>query len=382
MRRRPSLVLPGDEKNKAGEKAFSGKQLSPRCSLSDVDLKKVAQDLSVNFAFKSREPPQIKLVGENPPEILKFCSFFSEIDIRIAAVKEAEIIDLFLAVKFAPFEFFIRESVAVTALFLQDREVLFFDSDFLSNLSKKCLFRCFIFINASLRKLPCSFFSAAFTDQDTRILLDKDGGDVGTVDWHAQANVLLPRSVATIKVSMAKVPSRRYVFRWLLGIVACWTLGVQAVRFFDVEGQVHRKQEVFIEAFKGRDWKDLAGMVSLRYSDRWELDAKEMVKVLKWLRSHFLFLDIEISESAELVLDETGEQAFAVLRHGMRIEGRGSPVAQEAMARTSALVEPFVFRWKKEGVWPGSWRLLSIDQGELRVSPEEIEMVLNTKEFY
>ena len=200
------------KKNKAGEKAFSGKQLSPRCSLSDVDLKKVAQDLSVNFAFKSREPPQIKLVGENPPEILKFCSFFSEIDIRIAAVKEAEIIDLFLAVKFAPFEFFIRESVAVTALFLQDREVLFFDSDFLSNLSKKCLFRCFIFINASLRKLPCSFFSAAFTDQDTRILLDKDGGDVGTVDWHAQANVLLPRSVATIKVSMAKVPSRRYVF--------------------------------------------------------------------------------------------------------------------------------------------------------------------------
>ncbi len=93
-----------------------------------------------------------------------------------------------------------------------------------------------------------------------------------------------------------------------------------------------------------------------------------------------------MEEPGQLVFERpaAGGQAgqVALVRHVLRFDGVGGAVAEEAKARANALVGPFAFRWEKAGFWPGSWRLLSVDHADLRVSSEEIRKVLDWEESY
>lgn len=173
------------------------------------------------------------------------------------------------------------------------------------------------------------------------------------------------------------------------GLLIVAVVVVQMIaRLVDVEGQVLRAQERLIEAVEGREWRDLEKLLAASYADRWGLDAGEVKKALMCLRQQFLLVDILIVAPVDIAFEPSpgaGTEVVnrdAVVRHVVRIDGRGGPFCQEVMARVNALAGPFEFRWEKTGFWPNSWRLVAIDHGALQVSPEEIERVLDWEESY
>lgn len=111
-----------------------------------------------------------------------------------------------------------------------------------------------------------------------------------------------------------------------------------------------------------RDWPEVSAMMSPDYRDVWNADRTEATDQARELFSHFFALQITVLEP--LRIGQGGDDWTA--QGPVGIFGSGTPVAYAVMDEVREAGGPFTFRWRKNGVWPWQWSLVSCEHGGLQ----------------
>lgn len=140
-----------------------------------------------------------------------------------------------------------------------------------------------------------------------------------------------------------------------LVVVAC-ILEFQPVR--RVDAAFHG----FLQKVEKRKWAAVEKRIAADYRDRWGFHRASLLESLPQGFRHFYVLEIK-AESPQI--DIQGKVATVKCR--IRMDGRGTAIADEILNRVQGLKEPFVFTYRKQSWKPWDWKLESVDQPELAV---------------
>ena len=149
--------------------------------------------------------------------------------------------------------------------------------------------------------------------------------------------------------------------RVLLTAIVTILAVVGFMRFASPERQIEKKQATLIRGIEQRKRSKVEKLIADNYSDRWGFDREDAITAFLDAGSQFVMLGITELDPRH----EFGED-MATVTTRLKIDGTGSsPVANLIIRRTNQLKAPFVFEWKKQSWWPGSWRLTKIDNPDL-----------------
>ncbi len=153
----------------------------------------------------------------------------------------------------------------------------------------------------------------------------------------------------------------------LIVALAAIVTGAIVIRSTSPAQQIEKKQAALLEGIAKRSRSKVEKLIATDYRDRWQFDKQDAVTAFLDLGSQFMVLAVQsIDPKTELADD--GKNAIVTAR--LQIAGSGSPVAQMIITRSNKLNEPFVFHWQKQSWWPGSWRLVEIDNPDL---PDDLD---------
>ena len=139
-------------------------------------------------------------------------------------------------------------------------------------------------------------------------------------------------------------------------VIGLLVMAIVGARHYAPERTVARKQAALLEAIEKRSGSRLRTLLARDYLDQWEFDREDAATALLDVGSQFLILAVKpIDSRTEIVRGEATVTAM------VRVSGSGGPIAQTVIRRANRLEEPFVFTWRKQGFWPGSWRLERIE---------------------
>ncbi|HUG10141.1 MAG TPA: hypothetical protein VMM36_03965 [Opitutaceae bacterium] len=155
-----------------------------------------------------------------------------------------------------------------------------------------------------------------------------------------------------------RLPRWFYAFMFAAGIA----LGAWRVYAWAPERYVPAKFDAFIERVEANRWSMAGWIVATEYSDRWGYDKESLVGSGRSLFRHFQW--VELRRGAETWTFAPGSATVTVT---LELRGEGTQLA--TMARDTALTatEPFTFTFRKTGAMPWSWKIVSIDQPQLRI---------------
>jgi hypothetical protein len=126
--------------------------------------------------------------------------------------------------------------------------------------------------------------------------------------------------------------------------------------------QLELKQEGFIKALEKHNGKKLLPYLATDYMDQWEFDRDDAVLAVSDVGSHFMILTVSAFD-----VDYRVEGRQAVVKSKLQLSGSGSPVANEVIRVVNRQPKAFVFTWKRQSFWPGSWRVVRIEHPGLPV---------------
>lgn len=153
--------------------------------------------------------------------------------------------------------------------------------------------------------------------------------------------------------------------RILLVSVAIVLAVIGFMRFAAPERQIEKKQATLIRGIEQRKRSKVEKLIADNYSDRWGFDKSDAVTAFLDIGSQFVMLGITEIDPEHKIADDT-----ATVTTHLKIDGTGSPVANLVIRRNNQLKTPYVFEWKKQSWWPGSWRLVKVDNEDL---PENLD---------
>ncbi len=124
--------------------------------------------------------------------------------------------------------------------------------------------------------------------------------------------------------------------------------------------QLQWRQEAFLKAVEDRKPRRIDDLVASDYEDQWGLDRDGLIRACDDFRRYFLSMTLEPVD-AEIFIEE-GQGIYRA-----RIRLQGSPVGPGSLIRTEAnrLQTPFVFTWKRSGLFPWQWLLWRVENEEL-----------------
>ena len=126
------------------------------------------------------------------------------------------------------------------------------------------------------------------------------------------------------------------------------------------ERQVLRAFENLIHQVENRKWDKVQSALSPHYLDQWGLSGEEMIHLAS--EGFRQFFTVEITPDTP-VIQVNGKTA--VVKVHLQLRGRGTALAEAAIARANELHEPFVLTWRRESSQPWDWRLASVSQSEI-----------------
>lgn len=150
---------------------------------------------------------------------------------------------------------------------------------------------------------------------------------------------------------------KRIVIALVAGVLA---LGLFFAWWLQPERQVRRHTAALLGAVERRNWDRFGSMLADTYSDRWGHDKTNVIENLDRVFSQFIFLTVEHEITA---LDVGDTRASTTTR--VKMSGQGGAVAQFVISKVNGLSEPFVFVWQKQGKYPWSWQLTSVEHPSL-----------------
>lgn len=151
----------------------------------------------------------------------------------------------------------------------------------------------------------------------------------------------------------------RLIAAGLLALAGACYFVIQYARWSGAAG-AGRAHQRFLSYVEDKRWSKSHAMVSADYSDRWGFDRDDISLALQDLGSAFTFwLEIRWTPVAP---PGTGAEDGAIALAGtVRVEGQGGPLGNIVSPHINGYAsEPFTFRWRREGLLPWGWRLLSI----------------------
>jgi hypothetical protein len=162
----------------------------------------------------------------------------------------------------------------------------------------------------------------------------------------------------TLEVMFSRLP------RWFLAIVfaAGIALGAWRVYTWAPERYVPAKFDTFIERIEKNRWSMAGWIVDSSYSDRWGYDKESLIDSGRAAFRHFQWL--ELRRGTETWTFAPGSATVIVT---LELRGEGNQLATMARDTAASATEPFTFTFRKTGAMPWSWRLVSIDQPQLRI---------------
>lgn len=150
----------------------------------------------------------------------------------------------------------------------------------------------------------------------------------------------------------------------IIGLLVLALLPWMIVRWSNPDRQLSKKQTTFFQALEHRRASNVEDLLSLTYRDQWQFDRKTAVLAMQDATSHFISFAIQ---PIDLTTKRTGREAVTTAR--LQVSGSGSPLAGEVIRQINTLRTPFVFTWKRESIWPSSWRLVTIENAALSLPP-------------
>ena len=156
--------------------------------------------------------------------------------------------------------------------------------------------------------------------------------------------------------------------RILLVAIAVVIAVIGFMRYAAPERQIAKKQATLIRGIEQRKRSKVEKLIADNYSDRWGFDKQDAVTAFLDVGSQFVMLGVTELDPKH----EFGDDSATVTTR-LKIDGTGSPVANLVIRKTNQLKTPFVFEWKKQSCWPGSWRLEKVDNADLPANLEGYE---------
>ena len=150
----------------------------------------------------------------------------------------------------------------------------------------------------------------------------------------------------------------------IIGLLGLALLRWMIFRWSNPDRQLSQKQTAFFQALERRRASNVEDLLSLTYRDQWQFDRNSAVLAMQDATSHFISLAIQ---PIDLRTKRTGREAVTTAR--LQVSGSGTPLAGEVIRQINTLRTPFVFTWKRESIWPSSWRLVKIENAALSLPP-------------
>lgn len=141
-------------------------------------------------------------------------------------------------------------------------------------------------------------------------------------------------------------------------LVALWCLWL-----WQPERQVRLHQRHMLDAAGKRDWAKLNAMLAADFRTPAGHDKTMALQQANEVLRQFFTLEFLDSETEITVNGQSGQ-----VRTRLRLEGKGSPIAEMAKSLLDESKEPFVFTWKHVSWKPWDWQLVSADHPIIRLS--------------
>lgn len=128
--------------------------------------------------------------------------------------------------------------------------------------------------------------------------------------------------------------------------------------------QLDRAFDRLLHAAGKRDWKTVRGLMADDYRDRWGQDREQAVSAATQVLQQFLVL--KIGAERRSVSRQARE---ATISARLRLEGRGTGLAEMVIGNVNGLRDDFQFAWRRKSWKPWDWKLVSVNQPEIEFDP-------------
>lgn len=152
--------------------------------------------------------------------------------------------------------------------------------------------------------------------------------------------------------------------RLLFPGVAALLLCAWAAFEFSPGRQLERAFDRLIGATENRDWKKVGKLMADDYRDQWGQNREEAVNTGSQILRHFIAFEIVVDRQS---VEREGRQATISAR--LRLEGRGTAIAEMVMQGANALQDDFQFAWRRKSWKSWDWKLVSVNQPEIEFDP-------------
>lgn len=153
------------------------------------------------------------------------------------------------------------------------------------------------------------------------------------------------------------------VSRRLLWIAAALALLLVAflVWHLDADRQLDRRWRGLVEAVEARHAGRIHRFLAPDYTDRWGYSRETITADARLALHHFEQLELR---PASVSVQRTGDRA--TITATIRVNARGSDLAERARLRVNSIYTPYMFEWRRTGgTLFGEWELVRFDQPEL-----------------
>lgn len=137
-------------------------------------------------------------------------------------------------------------------------------------------------------------------------------------------------------------------------------IGRAILTHWSPQRQLELKQEGFTRALEKHNGKKILPYLAEDYNDQWKFDREDAALAVSDVGRHFMILTVKSFETTYQI-----EGRLAVVETRLQLSGSGSFVANEVIRVVNRQKEAFVFTWKRQSFWPGSWRIERVENSGL-----------------
>jgi len=120
--------------------------------------------------------------------------------------------------------------------------------------------------------------------------------------------------------------------------------------------QLELKHERLVRALGKHNGKKILPYLAMDYKDQWDFDRDDAALAVSDVGRHFMILTVKSSDT-----DYRIEGRKARVTTKLQMSGSGSPIANEVIRVVNRQKEDFIFTWERQSFWPGSWRIVRVE---------------------
>ncbi len=131
------------------------------------------------------------------------------------------------------------------------------------------------------------------------------------------------------------------------------------------EREMLEAQTALIKALEKRSWSKVSKALSETYTDSWGQNRELAVELGKQALSGFISLGIHEQLLSSRAAEGVGETTFH-----LQLDGNGMGFSSVVLGRVNSMNQPWKLNWRKEGLWPWTWKVVRLEQPDVVLPPQ------------